>query len=80
MIIQKNIRGGYSRIKTKALDHDFGDNYITSFFILDLNTDKVELTFTKSKVTADFIVDKSRIILDKHICIYIKRYASNTFR
>ena len=73
-------RGGYSRIKTKALDHDFGDNYITPFGILDLNTDKVELTFTKSKVTADFIVDKSRIILDKQICIYIKRYASNTFR
>ena len=36
-------RGGYSRIKTKALDHDCGDNYITPFFILDLNTDKVEL-------------------------------------
>ena len=36
-------RGGYSRIKTEALDHDFGDNYITPFFILDLNTDKVEL-------------------------------------
>ena len=36
-------RGGYSRIKTKALDRDFGDNYITPFLILDLNTDKVEL-------------------------------------
>ena len=64
-------RGGYSRIKTKALDHDFGDNYITPFFILDLNTDKVELTFTKSKVTADFIVDTIELY-------WINKYASTS--
>ena len=40
-------------IDAKALDR----NYITPFCILDLNTDKAELTFTESKVTADFIVD-----------------------
>ena len=64
-------RGGYSRIKTKALDHDFGDNYITPFGILDLNTDKVELTFTKSKVTADFIVDTIELY-------WINKYASTS--
>ena len=41
----------------QALDHDFGNKYITPFGILDLITDEVELTYTESKVTADFIVD-----------------------
>ena len=34
---------GYIRINTKALEHNFEDNYIIPFFILNLNTDKVEL-------------------------------------
>ena len=50
-------RNGYSRILTQSLDHDFSDEYITPFGILDLNTDKVNLIFSESKVTADFIVD-----------------------
>lgn len=33
------------------------DIYITPFGILDLTTDEIELIFTESKVTADFIVD-----------------------
>jgi len=50
-------RGGKSRFVINALDHDFGSEYLTPFGILDLTNDHLELTFTKSKVTADFIVD-----------------------
>jgi len=64
-------RGGYSRTNTKALDHDFGNDYITPFGILDLSTDKVELTFTESKVTADFIADT----IEQY---WINTYASTT--
>lgn len=50
-------RGGRSRVLTKAVDHDFGNDYLTPFGILDINKDHVEVIFTKSKVTADFMVD-----------------------
>lgn len=50
-------RGGYSRIITKAYDHDFCNDYITPFGILDITNEKVHFSFTKSKVTSDFIVD-----------------------
>jgi len=50
-------RGGRSRVIVKAGDHDFGGNYLTPFGILDLTHDHVELIFTSSKVTADFMAD-----------------------
>lgn len=50
-------RGGSSRVIVKAGDHDFGEDYVTPFGILDLTNDHVELIFANSKVTADFMVD-----------------------
>lgn len=50
-------RGGSSRVIVKAGDHDFGGDYLTPFGILDLTHNHVELIFTNSKVTADFMVD-----------------------
>ena len=50
-------RGGSSRVIVKAGDHDFGGDYLTPFGILDLTHDQVELIFTNSKVTSDFMVD-----------------------
>lgn len=50
-------RGGKKRVEVKAIDHDFGNNFITPFGILDLDTDEVHLTFSQSKITADFMVD-----------------------
>ena len=50
-------RGGSSRIQVKADDHDFSKAFVTPFGILDVTADQVALSFTKSKVTADFMVD-----------------------
>jgi hypothetical protein len=50
-------RGGYNRVLVKAADHDFSDEFVTPFGILDVTKDEVDLSFTKSKVTADFMVD-----------------------
>ncbi|MGL5749675.1 MAG: ISAzo13 family transposase, partial [Paraclostridium sp.] len=50
-------RGGYSRTVTSAFDHDFSTEYITPLGILDIKKNKVDMTFTRSKITADFIVD-----------------------
>ena len=50
-------RGGKSRVLVKARDHDFGGKYLTPFGILDVTNDRLVLLFTKTKVTADFMVD-----------------------
>lgn len=50
-------RGGRSRIAIKAGDHDFGGEYLTPFGILDLTKDSLELIFTETKATSDFMVD-----------------------
>jgi len=50
-------RGGRSRVDVKAGDHDFGSKYLTPFGILDLTSDHVEIIFTETKATADFMVD-----------------------
>lgn len=50
-------RGGSSRNEVKAADHDFSKTFVTPFGILDVTTDQIELFFTKTKVTADFMVD-----------------------
>lgn len=54
-------RGGKSRVERNALDHDFGDKYITPFGIMNVKEDIVKIINTKSKVTADFIVDEIEI-------------------
>lgn len=51
-------RGGRSRVKRKAADHDFGDEYFTPYGILDYKKDTVDIFLTESKITADFIVDR----------------------
>jgi transposase len=51
-------RGGVSRMEVKAADHDFSQQFVTPFGILDVCTDQVGLFFTTSKVTADFMVDR----------------------
>jgi len=53
-------RGGKSRVKTKASDHDFGDKYLTPFGILDVTSDGVDLSLAQGPVTADFMVDRIR--------------------
>lgn len=50
-------RNGKSRNGRKALDHDFKGKTITPFGILNMDTQDLAHYFTKSKLTADFIVD-----------------------
>lgn len=50
-------RGGVNRVETKAVDHDFGGEKLVPFGILTPQTAEVNLYFTQTKVTADFIVD-----------------------
>lgn len=51
-------RGGKTRVEKKANDHDFGDEYMTPFGIQNVDTDEVSISLAKSKITADFIVDR----------------------
>ncbi len=52
-------RGGYSRQGEKACDHDFEpDTTFTPFGIVLPQTGDTHLWFSKSKVTADFMVDR----------------------
>lgn len=50
-------RGGKSRVEVKACDHDFGNNYVTPFGIMDVDKGTVDVQLCESKVTADCIVD-----------------------
>ena len=50
-------RNGKCRYLVEAADHDFSNEFITPFGILDLTDNTVELKFTQSKVTPDFMVD-----------------------
>lgn len=51
-------RGGRNRKETKAYDHDFGNDFITPFGILNIKSRKVKISLTESKITADYIVDQ----------------------
>lgn len=53
-------RGGKSRVKKEACDHDFGTEHITPFGILDVKSGELNLSLTKGPVTADFMVDRLR--------------------
>jgi hypothetical protein len=50
-------RGGYSRVETKAADHDFSTDHLVPFGILTPETGDVNLYFSDTKVTADLMVD-----------------------
>ena len=51
-------RGGKSRIKTQAADHDFHpEEVLTPYGLLVPEADELHLTFTASKATADFEAD-----------------------
>lgn len=51
-------RGGYSRIGTKGVDHDFKpEGVLTPFGIFQPQTSQTDLFFTDSKVSSDFMVD-----------------------
>ena len=51
-------RGGYSRVGTRARDHDFGaTGKLTPFGLFLPGHDESELFFTPSKVSSDFMVD-----------------------
>lgn len=51
-------RGGKTRANVKALDHDFGDEYVTPFGIMDVKEKTVDISLSETKVTADFMVDR----------------------
>lgn len=50
-------RNGKSRNGRKALDHDFKGKTITPFGVLNVKTKDLMLYFTRTKATADFIID-----------------------
>lgn len=67
-------RNGKCRYAVEAADHDFAGEFITPFGILDLTDNSVELKFTESKATADFMVDAIEDFWTK------KRYKENKER
>ena len=56
--IGKFSRGGTSRVGVEAYDHDFGDEYVTPFGIMDVKEKTVDVSLSTTKVTADFMVDR----------------------
>src|SRR3972149_8242746 len=50
-------RGGKSYSKVKALDHDFGNEFITPQGLFIPKLDEVQMYFTSSSITANFIAD-----------------------
>jgi hypothetical protein len=50
-------RGGESRVKVEANDHDFGEEYVTPFGIMDVKKKSTSIYLNTTKVTSDFIVD-----------------------
>jgi hypothetical protein len=51
-------RGGESRVKVDAYDHDFGDKYVVPFGIFNVKEKTAEISISETKVTADFMVDR----------------------
>ena len=49
-------RGGKTYANIKTLDHDFGNDFITPQGIFIPQLDEVQLYFTYSSITANFIV------------------------
>jgi transposase len=59
-------RGGKSRVKKKANDHDFVEEHVTPFGIMNVKTKTVEISIAESKITADYIADRIGDYWDKH--------------
>jgi len=51
-------RGGMSRVDVNAYDHDFGDDYIVPFGIMNVKEKTAAIYLSETKVTADFMVDR----------------------
>lgn len=51
-------RGGKSRVEVNSLDHDFGDDYAIPFGIKDEKNGEIYMSIARSKLTADYIVDR----------------------
>ena len=50
-------RGGKSRMKVEVADHDFGDEYVVHFGIMNVKDGTVTISISETKVTADFMID-----------------------
>lgn len=59
-------RGGKSRIEKKANDHDFCNEHVTPFGIMDVKEGTVDILIAQSKVTPDFMVDELEEYWDRH--------------
>lgn len=59
-------RGGKARVTKKACDHDFSNEHITPFGILDVKSGDLDLSLTQGPVTADFMVDRIRKFWTAH--------------
>jgi len=55
-------RGGKNRVEVKASDHDFGDDYVVPFGVMDVKKKTAAIYLSESKVTADCMVD----VLDEY--------------
>jgi len=51
-------RRGKSRVEIAASDHDFGGEYATPFGIMDYKIGDIHISIARSKITADYIVDR----------------------
>lgn len=51
-------RSGKNRVKVEAADHDFCDEFVVPFGIMNVKDGTVDISIAKSKVTADYIVDR----------------------
>lgn len=51
-------RGGKNRVVVKAMDHDFGSDFVVPFGIYNVKDKSTEISLTETKVTADFMVDQ----------------------
>lgn len=63
-------RGGHSRVRKKACDHDFGDEFVTPFGIMNVKDGTVDISIALSKVTSDYIVDRIEEYWDDHDFTY----------
>jgi hypothetical protein len=59
-------RGGKSRVATKAKDHDFCDEHVTPFGIMDVKEGTVDISIAESRITADYIADELEEYWNRH--------------
>jgi hypothetical protein len=60
-------RGGYSRVGTRAIDHDFQpQGTLTPFGLFLPDHDELDLYFASTKVTSDFMMDMVEDYWERH--------------